>query len=183
MLNASFNTAPFVAANKAGFDALMTLSAKAFEGAEKIAALNLKVVKASFSDVAQTTLAAQSAKDPQALLALQAELLQPAAEKAAAYGRQVFDIVADTKAEVEKLAASQTASVQNTIASLVEAAAKNAPEGTPNGAALFKSAMAAANNAFDGMQKATRQATEAAEANFAAVTGSVLKSTGKAKRA
>jgi phasin family protein len=182
-MNTTFNTAPFVAANQAGLDALLTLSAKTFEGVEKLAALNLKVVKAGFSDVAETTLAAQSAKDPQALLALQAELLQPAAEKAAAYGRQVYDIVAGTKAEVEKLAAAQTASVQSTITGLIEAAAKNAPEGTPNGAALFKSAIAAANNAFDGMQKATRQATEAAEANFAAVTSSALKAGGKAKRA
>ena len=43
--------------------------------------------------------------------------------------------------------------------------------------------MAAANNAFDGIQKASRQATEAAEANFAAVTSSVMKTGAKAKRA
>jgi phasin family protein len=177
------NTAPFAAANKAGLDALLGLSAKTLEGVEKLAALNLKVVKAGFGDVLETSRAAQSAKDPQALLALQAELMQPAAEKAAAYGRQVYDIVAATKAEVEKTAAAQTASVQNAIAGLIDAAAKNAPEGSGNGAALFKSAMAAANNAFDGLQKAGRQATEVAEANFAAVSGSVLKSTGKAKRA
>lgn len=183
MLNTSFNTAPFAAANKAGIDALLSLSAKTFEGVEKLAALNLQVVKAGFSDVVETSRAAQSAKDPQSLLALQAELLQPAAEKAAAYGRQVYEIVAGTKAEVEKLAAAQTASMQNAFASLIDAAAKNAPEGSVNGSALFKSAMAAANNAFDGLQKASRQATEAAEANFAAVTGSVLKTAGKAKRA
>ena len=176
------NTTQFAAANKAGLDALMTLSAKALEGAEKLAALNLKVVKANFAEMTETSRAAQSAKDPQALLALQTELLQPAAEKAAAYGRQVYDIVASTKAEVEKVAAAQTASVQNAFASLIDAAAKNAPEGSANGTALFKSAMAAANNAFDGLQKASRQATEVAEANFAAVTSSVTKAAGKTKR-
>ena len=176
------NTTQFAAANKAGLDALMTLSAKALEGAEKLAALNLKVVKASFTEVAETSRAAQSAKDPQALLALQTELLQPAAEKAAAYGRQVYDIVASTKAEVEKVAAAQTASVRTAFASLIDAAAKNAPEGSANGTALFKSAMATANNAFDGLQKASRQATEVAEANFAAVTSSVTKAAGKTKR-
>jgi phasin family protein len=151
--------APFAAANKASLDALMGLSARAFEGIEKLAALNLKVVKSSFSEVAETSLAAQSVKDPQALLALQAEMLQPAAEKAAAYGRQVYDIVASTKAEVEKVAAAQTASMQNAVLGLIDAAAKNAPEGSGSGTALFKSAIAAANNAFDGLQKATRQAT------------------------
>jgi phasin family protein len=178
----SFNTAPFIAANQAGFNALMGLSAKAFEGVEKLAALNIAVVKASLSDVAEASVSAQSAKDPQALLALQADMLQPSAEKAAAYGRQVYEIVASTKAEVEKVAAAQTASVQNAVLGLIDAATKNAPEGSANGAAMFKSAFAAANNAFDGLQKATRQATEAAESNFAAVTGSVVKAAGKAKR-
>jgi phasin family protein len=182
MLN-NFNTAPFVAANQAGFNALMGLSAKAFEGVEKLTALNLAVAKASMSDVAETARAAQSAKDPQAFLALQAEKLQPAAEKAAAYGRQVYDIVASTKAEVEKVATAQAANVQSAVAGMIDAASKNAPEGSGNGVALLKTAFAAANNAFDGMQKASRQATEAAEANFAAVTGSVVKAAGKAKRA
>ena len=151
------NTAPFAAANQAGLDALLGLTAKAFDGVEKLAALNLKVVKASLDEVAETTLAA--AKDPQALLALRTSLLQPAAEKAAAYGRQVYDIIATTKAEVEKVGAAQASTVQNSFISLIDAAAKNAPEGSGNGAAMFKSAIAAANNAFDGIQKATRQAT------------------------
>jgi hypothetical protein len=47
---------------------------------------------------------------------------------------------------------------------------------------LFKSALATANNTFDSLQKATRQATDAAEANFAAVTQSVTKPAAKAKR-
>jgi hypothetical protein len=48
---------------------------------------------------------------------------------------------------------------------------------------LFKSAMATANNAFDSLQKAGRQAAETAEANYAAVTGSMTKAPAKAKRA
>jgi hypothetical protein len=63
----------------------------------------------------------------------------------------------------------------------VDAASKNAPEGTGSGVALFKSAIATANNAFDSLQKATRQATDAAEANFTAVSTSVTKAA-KAKR-
>lgn len=176
------NTTSFAAANQANFDALLGLTAKAFEGVEKIAALNLQLVKTGLNEAVETSRAAQSAKDPQTLLALQAEMLQPAAEKAAAYGRQVYDIVAVTKAEVEKAAAAQAAGIQSLFAAAVDAAAKNAPEGSASGVALFKSAMAAANNAFDGVQKATRQATEAAEANYAAVTGAVVKSAGKAKR-
>jgi phasin family protein len=176
------NTQQFAATQKANLEVLLGISAKAFEGVEQLTALNLQVVKATLGEVGETSLAAFSAKDPQALLALQAAALQPAAEKAAAYGRQVYEIFASTKAEVEKVAAEQTADVQQSFLAAIDAATKNAPEGTGSGIALFKSAVAAANNAFDGIQKASRQATDAAEANYTAVTDSVVKAAGKSKR-
>ncbi len=178
-----FNSNQFAATHKANLDALMAVTAKAFEGVEQLATLNLQVVKTSLGEAAEASLAALSAKDPQSLLALQAGTLQPVAEKAGAYGRQVYDIVATTKAEIEKVVAEQTADVQSSFLAAIDAATKNAPEGSGSGVALFKSAVAAANNAFDGMQKATRQATDAAEANYTAVTDSVVKAAGKAKRA
>jgi phasin family protein len=176
------NTEQFAATNKANLEVLMGIAAKTFEGVEQLTALNLQVVKASLSEVAEASVAALSVKDPQSLLALQAGLFQPAAEKAAAYGRQVNDIFATTKAEVEKVAGAQAAGLQNSFLAAIEAATKNAPEGSANGIALFKSAVAAANNAFEGVQKATRQATDAAEANYTAVTDSMVKAAGKAKR-
>jgi phasin family protein len=176
------NTEQFAATNKANFEVLMGLTSKAFEGVEQLTALNLQVVKAGLDEATETGLAAISAKDPQSLLALQAGLLQPAAEKATAYGKQVYGIVAGIKADVEKVAGAQAAAAQNSFAALIEAAGKNAPEGSGSGIALFKSAMATANNAFDSLQKAGRQAAETAEANYAAVTGSVVKAAGKAKR-
>jgi phasin family protein len=177
------NTPQFAAAQQANLDALLAIAAKAFEGVEQLTTLNLQVVKTSLGEAAETSLAALSVKDPQSLLALQAGVLQPAAEKAAAYGRQVYEIVAGTKAEIDKVAAEQTAKVQNSFLAAVDAATQNAPEGSGSGVALFRTAVAAANNAFDGIQKATRQATDAAEANYTAVTDSVVKAAGKAKRA
>ena len=176
------NTEQFAPTNKANFEALMGLTAKAFDGVEQVTAVNLQFVKASLGEATQTGRAALSAQDPQALFALQAGLLQPAAEKASAYGQQVYGIVAGIKADVEKLIAEQTAAAQGSFVAALEAAGKNAPEGTSYGSDLFKSAIATANNAFDALQKAGRQATETAEANFAAVSRSAVKAAGKAKR-
>jgi len=176
------NTEQFAATNKANFEVLMGITAKAFEGIEQLTALNLQVVKASLDEATETGLAALSAKDPQSLLAMQATLLQPNAEKATAYGKQVLGIVTSVKADIEKVAGQQAAAAQNSFAALIEAAGKNAPAGTGNGIELFKSAMATANNAFESLQKAGRQAAETAEANYASVTGSVVKAAGKAKR-
>ncbi len=52
---------------------------------------------------------------------------------------------------------------------MVETAAKNAPAGSETAVAVMKSAVSAANNAFESVQKAVKQATDAAEANFNAM--------------
>jgi phasin family protein len=175
-----------MAANKANVETLFGLTAKAFEGVEKLVELNMQVAKTAMTEAADTTRAALSVKDAQELLALQSAMLQPAAEKAAAYGRHVYDIAASTNAEVAKVAEDQMADAQKKFMALVDTAVKNAPAGTENAVMLVKSAVAAANNAFETVQKAAKQATDVAEANFQAVTSTAVKATQsavKAKRA
>ncbi|HUG23272.1 phasin family protein [Piscinibacter sp.] len=177
----------FAAAQKANVETLFGLTNKAFEGVEKLVELNLQVAKAAIGEAAETTRAALSVKDAQELMALQAGLLQPAAEKAAAYSRHLYDIAAATNAEVARVAEETAAESQKKFMSVVDSAVKNAPAGTENAVALVKSAVAAANNAFEGVQKAAKQAADVAEANFQAVTSSAVKATQgattKAKRA
>src|SRR5262245_34036129 len=81
-----------VAAQKSNVETLFGLSQKAFDGVEKLVELNLQVAKSSFAEAAEHAKAVLSVKDAQELLALQASLLQPAAEKAAAYSRYLYDI-------------------------------------------------------------------------------------------
>jgi phasin family protein len=166
-----------IAAQKANLETLFDLTGKAFEGVEKLVELNLQVAKASLGEAAETAKTALSAKDAQELFALQAGLLQPAAEKAAAYSRHVYDIAAATNAEVSKIAEAQFASAQTNFVEAVDGAVKNAPAGTESAAALMKSAIAAASNAIETVQKATKQASEVAEANFQAITSSAVKAT------
>jgi phasin family protein len=168
-----------VAAHKANLETLFELTTKAFEGVEKLVELNLQVAKASMSEVQTTAAASLGAKDAQELLALQAGLLQPAAEKAAAYGRHLYDIAASTNAEVSKVTEAQVATAQANFASAVDGAVKNAPAGTESAAALVKSAIAAATTAMENVQKATKQAAETAEANFQSLSNTAVKSTAK----
>jgi phasin family protein len=182
----TFTPEQMIAAHKANVETLFGLTAKAFEGVEKLVELNLQVAKASLAEAAETTQAAMAVKDAQELLALQASLLQPAAEKAASYSRHLYDIMAGTNAEVAKVAEAQMADSQKKTLALVDNAVKNAPAGTERAVALMKSAVAAANNAFESVQKAAKQATDVAEANLQAMTATAVKATQgatKAKRA
>lgn len=179
----SFTAEQLLAAQKANVETLFGLTHKAFEGVEKLVELNLQVAKATLSEVAENTKAAMSVKDVQELLALQASLLQPSAEKAAAYSRHLYDIIAGTNAEVTKVAEATVADSQKKVLSLVDNAVKNAPAGTENAVALVKSAVAAANNAYESVHKAAKQAAEVAEANFTAMTNTAVKATQSAKPA
>jgi phasin family protein len=163
------------AANKANLDAFVELTQKAFEGVEKLVELNLQAARATLGESAEHAKALIAAKDPQEVLALQSGLLQPSAEKATAYGRQVYEIASATQAEIAKLAEAQFSAAQQSIMSLVDSAAKNAPAGSENAVALVKSAVAAANNAIESVQKAAKQAVGVAEANFEAISESATK--------
>jgi phasin family protein len=131
--------------------------------------LNVTASKAALTEAAGASQALLNVKDAQELLALQASLFQPLAEKTAAYSRHLYDIAHNTGAEFTKAFESKTAEAQQAFSGLVDSAAKNAPAGSETAVAVMKSAMAAANNAFESVQKAVKQATDVVEANVQAV--------------
>lgn len=174
------------AAHKANVDTLLSLSATSLDAVEKLAALNLETAKAALADASAKAQTALSVKDVQELFALQGDVLQPAAEKSAAYARKVYDIAAAVQAELSKVTEAGVADAQAKLAALVDTAVKNAPAGSENAVTLMKAAVAAANDTLENVQKAAKQAVGAAEANFATLSNSVVtpvKSNGRAKRA
>lgn len=176
------STKDFAAVAQSNVDTLISLSTKAFEGAEKLAALNLQVAKAGLAEAAETSKAALSAKDAQSLLALQSGAVQPAAGKASEYAAAVAAIMTETKTELDQILAKSAEDAKGAFAAMVEAAMKSAPTGSAEGMALWKSAFEGATNGYEALQKAAKQATDVAQANYAAVSTSVTKAT-KARRA
>ena len=158
------------AAHKANIETLFGLTTKAFEGVEKIVELNVAASRAALAEAATHTQALLNVKDAQELLALQSSFFQPLAEKTAAYNRHLYNIATSTSAEVTKALESKAGEFQQSFNSLVESTAKNAPAGSETAVAVMKSAVSAANNAFESVQKAVKQASDLAEANLKAVT-------------
>ena len=163
-----------LASHKANVETLFGLTAKAFEGVEKLVELNVTASKAALTEANGTTQAILGVKDAQELLALQAALFQPLAEKTAAYSRHLYDIASGTGAEFGKAFEAQAADAQKKFMAVVDNAAKNAPAGSETAVAVFKSAIAAGNNALECVQKAVMQATDVAEANFNAVANTAV---------
>ena len=167
-------------ANKANVEAMLTLANTAFASAERFAALNLNTARAVLEDSVNNAKALLGAKDLQEVISLQATLAQPSVEKAVAYSRSVYEISAQTQEEFSKLFEAQFAEVNKNVASTLDKAAKSAPAGSDVAVAAVKSAIAAANSAYDTMSKAAKQVAEIAEANVAAATNATVKAVGAA---
>jgi phasin family protein len=158
------------AATKANFEnqlALLTaLTGKAFESVEKVIELNMNVAKAALEESTSNARQLLAAKDPQEFIALSASQVQPNAEKATSYGREVMTIVSGLQAEVTKAAESQIGEHSRKIASLVDEVSKTAPAGSENVVAFMKTAIANANAGYEQLTKSTKQAVEAMGANM-----------------
>lgn len=160
----------FSVATKENFEAqlamITALTNKAFENVEKVVDLNMNAVKASLEE---STVAAQklmSAKDPQEFFTLTAAQSKPSAEKALAYSRHLANIASSAQAEFTKAAETQIAETNRKVMSLIEDVTKNAPAGSENAIAMFKSAIGNANAGYEQLTKTTKQAVEALEANL-----------------
>lgn len=169
-------------AQKTHIETLFGLTGLAFDGMEKLVELNLQAARTAISDAAVGTKAVLSVKDPQELAALQAGWMQPVAEKTAAYGRSVYEIASSTSAEAGRVVEATAADAQARFITIVDTAVKNAPAGTENSVALVKSAVAAANNAFESVQKAAKQAAEVADANIQAMSSTAVRATQAASK-
>ncbi|OMG52341.1 granule-associated-like protein [Azonexus hydrophilus] len=164
----TINTEQFAAANKATVDSLLSVANTALASAERIAALNLNTARAALEDTVSGVKTVMDAKDPQAALAAQKALAQPAVEKAVAYSRSVYEITAQTQQELAKMVEAQFSDFQKSMAGMLEMAAKSAPAGSEGAVAAIQNAIAAANSAFGNMNSVAKQFSEAAQKNIAA---------------
>lgn len=173
----------FSAATKANFESqlsmLNALTAKAFEGVEKIIELNVNAARASLEETSSAARQLLSAKDPQEFFSLSAAQAQPNAEKALAYGRHLAGIASSTQAEFAKAAEVQVAEATRKVNALVDEVTKNAPAGSENAVAVLKSVFGNASAGYEQLTKTAKQAVETIEANLASATSQFVQATEK----
>ncbi|MFT0547318.1 TIGR01841 family phasin [Allopusillimonas ginsengisoli] len=163
------------ASQKAVLDNMLAVQGTLFAGFEKLINLNLKVVKATLDEVAEKSQQAVQIKDAQDAVSFTSGLVQPNAEKSLAYSKHVYDILSGVQVDLSKLSEEQIAQGQQQVAEAIDQISKNAPTGSEGAVALLKSSLATANNAYDSVNKAVRQAADAAESNINAATDATFK--------
>ncbi|MBA3059525.1 MAG: phasin family protein [Gammaproteobacteria bacterium] len=173
----------FSATNKANLQALESFTNQAFAGVEKLVELNLAASKAMLGESFHHAQATLSAKDAQEFMALQTSMLQPLADKTAAYAQHVQAIVTDSSAELSKALEAKSAEAQKAFGGVVENLSKNAPAGTEAAVAAFKNALTAGQSALESAQASAKKSVEVAQSNFSAATKQATDAAKKAAKA
>lgn len=154
----------FTESSLACVDPLFGVAGQALQGVEQLIRLNLQTARTLVAEFQHEVQAALSATTQDDLFKQQTAALQAAPQKATAYARQVQEIVGSTFASQRAAAEAQIAELQANWQGAVEGLLKDAP-GSENALALVKSAIAAATNAYEGVNKASKQVSDAVTAN------------------
>lgn len=134
-------------------ETLLGLAGKSFEGVERLVALNLRTTKSAIDDASQAAMAALNSRDIPSLLQVRLSRVQPAAEKASAYGRDVAEIFSATGAELTRFAEAAASEARERL--LRSAAAVKA-----QAEAIAPAAAAVAERAAETVAESVDQATE-----------------------
>jgi phasin family protein len=153
------------------------------DGAERLLQLQLESVKHVVEEVARNAARLADVKDVQTAMAVRAELTGQAASSILDLSRNVYEIAAQTQAELVKQAETQFAGQRAVMGGFAQLAPFPVAGADLFGNAL-KSGAAATQAAYDNMTKAAKQVAEFADASLKAAstaTSSAAKSTSSRK--
>ncbi|MDP3537150.1 MAG: phasin family protein [Azonexus sp.] len=160
------NLEQLAAAQKANTEVMSALLRTAFNGVERLTALNMAASREFFNNTVASTQQLMAAKDANSVAKLNTELAQPSVEKMVEYSRSVYDLVAEMQKEITSVMEAQYSTFTKNATSAVEKAKSSAPVGGDVFAATMQTMLGASTKAFDSMNSMAKQLSDIAEANL-----------------
>ena len=164
------NMEQLAAAQKANAEVMTALLRTAFNGVERLTALNMAASREFFNNTVSNAQQMLGAKDANEAAKLSSNLAQPNVDKWVEYSRSVYDLVAAMQKEVTSVLESQYSSFTKEAESAVQKAKASAPVGGDVFASTMQSMLGASNKAFDQMTSMAKQLSDIAEANLQAAS-------------
>lgn len=160
---------------KTGINFALFFANTTFDSIERLFLLNLAASRSVFETTISNVTTLLGATDINSFVALQKSLAKPNLDKGMEYSRNVIAIAAEAKDKIAKEVETHVADANTKVSGLVEKALASAPAGSEVAVAAVKSAIKSANEAYAGLNKAAKQASEVAEASVAAITDATVK--------
>lgn len=168
---------------EAQLTAFSEMAEKALHSVTELAELNLATAKASLEEASAVVHELLTAKDPQAAAAVVQAQAQPAAEKAASYGRHLAAITSKAQAELTKLTQERVAETAAQVNAMVDDVTKAAPAGSETFVNAFKAGIANANAAYAQFVKVSQTSFDKYQEQMTEMTGQFAPAAAKAAKA
>ena len=147
----------FASANEAAIEKFSYFAKLSLANVEKFCELGLNAARESVTMATQHAQALGSARDMNEVIAINSAALEPALKRAYTFSRSTFESAAETNSEVKRVLEKQNAEVQKAAVAALDEAFKYAPAGSETVIANVKSAIAAAQSAYDNLAAINKQ--------------------------
>ena len=181
-----FKIDQFTAANEAAINQFSYFAQLSLVNAERFAELSLGAARESLEQATLHAQALAGAKDVHEVIAINSTVVEPSMKRAYAYSRTAYETVAETNNEVKRVFEKQAAEYNRAAVAALEEAFKYAPAGSETVVENVKTAMAAAQSAYNNVVSINKQiydtVEKTVEQNVATVKAATAKAKSKAKR-
>ncbi|HET6264379.1 MAG TPA: phasin family protein [Usitatibacter sp.] len=151
------------AANEAALAQFSQFAQLSLANLEKFAQLGLGAARENVEQATAHVQALAGAKDVHEVIALNSAALEPVMKRAYTYSRTAYEAAAETNTEVKRVFEKQAAEYNRAAVAALEEAFKYAPTGSESMVDNVKSAMAAAQSAYNNFASINRQILETVE--------------------
>lgn len=169
----------FTAANEAAIEQFSYFAKLALTNVEKFAELGLGAARESVNLATQHAQALAGARDVHEVIALNSAALEPSLKRAYNLSRTAFEAAAETNAEIKRTLEKRNAEVQKAAIAALEESFKYAPAGSEAVVANVKSAMTAAQSAYDNFAAMNKQIYDTLEQTVEQTVATAQAASGK----
>ena len=181
-----FKIDQFSAANEAAINQFAYFAQLSLANAERFAELSLGAARDSVEQVAAHAQSLAGAKDVHEVIALNSAAVEPVMKRAYALSRTAYETATETNTEVKRVFEKQTAEFNKAAVAALEEAFKYAPAGSESMVENLKTAIAAAQSAYDNVASINKQiydtVEKTVEQNVATVKSAATKAKAKSKK-
>jgi phasin family protein len=177
-----FKIDQMTASNEAVIDQFSHFAQLSLANFEKFAELGLGAARDSVEQATKHAQSLAGARDVHEVIAINSAALEPAMKRAYAYTRTAYESFAETNDEVKRVFEKQAAELNKAAVAALEEAFKYAPAGSEAVVGNVKSAMAAAQSAYNNAAAINKQFYETVEKTVEQNVATVKSASTKAKR-
>jgi phasin family protein len=159
----------FSAANQAAIEQFAHFAELSLGNIEKFTELGLGAARESITQATRHAQSLAGAHDVNELVAINSAAVEPAMKRAYTYSRTAYETAAASNDEVKRVLEQNTAQLNKAAIAALEEALKYAPAGSDTVVSNLKTAIAAAQSAYDNLATINKQIYDSVEKNVATV--------------